>query len=82
MQLSKDQQEKITLMIQGVLGAAIIVLSVKNAAAVENAHQKKLARKNAKEISRLQRKEYKLKHRLMKEKYKTKMKKEKAKRAS
>lgn len=73
MNLSRNQQEKLTLAIQAAIGVLVIGLSVRNSAKVQTAEMKKLARKDAKQLARLQKNEYHMKNRLMKQKYRTKL---------
>lgn len=69
MKLTQNQQEKLTLAIQGFLGVIIIGMTAMNTAKAESVHAKKLSKKNAREIGKLQKQEYKLKARLMKQQY-------------
>ena len=73
MKLSKKQLDNITLAAQGVLGAAIILMSAVNTAKVQSTHAKKLAKKNVKELGKLQKQEYKAKSQIMRQKYKGKV---------
>lgn len=73
MNLSRDQQEKITLGIQAALGVIVIALSVRSSARVQTSAAKKLAKKDARQLARLHKNEYKLKTRLMEQKYRAKM---------
>ncbi len=72
MNLSREQQEKLTLIIQAVLGFLVIALSVRSSAKMQTAQAKKLAKKEAKNTTKLNKAEYKMKKKLLKETYRQK----------
>ncbi|MDO4343626.1 MAG: hypothetical protein Q4C50_02365 [Eubacteriales bacterium] len=76
MNLSKQQQEKLTLAIQAVLGVVIIGLSARSTIRLQTSQTKRQAKKEAREISKLRRSEYRLKNKLMKQRYRSKLQKE------
>ena len=69
MNLTQDQQEKLTLAIQAAIGVLVIGLSVRNTARIQTAEMKKLARKDTKQQARMQKNEYAMKNKLLKQKY-------------
>lgn len=73
MNLSKDQQEKLTLIIQAVLGVLVIMLSVRSSSKMQTAQAKKIAKKDAKHTAKLNKAEYKMKNKLLRETYKQKL---------
>ena len=78
MKLSQNQQEKITLAIQAVLGVLVIGLSVRNSVKVQTAQMKKLAKQDAKQIKKINKTESKMKNKLLKQQYKAKLRRAKA----
>lgn len=79
MNLSKENEEKVVLAIQAVLGIVIIILSVMNSAKTQSAQLKKVLDKDARNLGKLHKKEYLLQKKLTTKKYKAKIKKLKAK---
>lgn len=73
MNLSREQQEKLTLIIQAALGVLVIALTVRSSAKVQTAQAKKLAKKDAKHTAKLNKAEYKMKSKLLKETYRQKI---------
>lgn len=73
MNLTQDQQEKLTLAIQAAIGVLVIGLSVRNTARIQTAEMKKLARKDTKQQARMQKNEYAMKNKLLKQKYRAKL---------
>lgn len=75
MKLSKEQEEKLVMGIQAVLGITIIGLSVKNSAKVQTKAMKKLLKKDVRRSDKLHRLQFKQEKRLLKRKYKDKLRK-------
>lgn len=75
MKLKKEEEEKLVLVIQAVLGLLVIGLSVKNSAKLQSSQMKKVMAKNAKQLGKLQKTEYRLQKKVLKEKYRKKIKK-------
>lgn len=73
MKLSKEQEEKLVLMIQGVLGILIFVLSIRNSATIRTKEMKKIMARNARQEGRLAKREYRWKRKLMNQKYRRKL---------
>ncbi len=73
MNLSKEQEEKLVLILQGFLGVLIFALSIRNSASVRTKEMKKAMAKNARQEGRLAKREYRWKRKLMNQKYRRKL---------
>lgn len=73
MKIKKEDEEKLTLAIQGVIGILIIGLSIKNSVKTQSNQMRKTMAKNAKQMGKLHRLEYRLQKRALTESYSKKM---------
>lgn len=73
MNLSKEQEERLVLAIQGGLGILILLLSVRNSAKVKSKEMEKIIKQNIKQAAKLSKEEYKWEQKLLKHQYRQKL---------
>lgn len=69
MKISREQEEKLVMIIQALIGVMVLVFSIKNSTKTQSAQMKKTMAKNAKRIGKLNKMEYKMQKKAIKQQY-------------